>query len=89
MTTLRIATTASAVTSRALPSPALPSPVRAQVPSAPAADRIGPAPAASSRPGPVARLIDAATRRWMRDLYDVDLQLESIDLEADLRHGRD
>jgi len=83
MTTLRIATAST------LASPALPSRVRAAVPSAPAADRIGPPHAAATRPGPVARLIDAATRRWMRDLYDVDLQLESSDLEADLRHGRD
>ena len=39
------------------------------------------------RMGMVARLIDRATRRWMVDLYDVDLQLESADIDADLRHG--
>lgn len=37
--------------------------------------------------GSVARLIDRVTRRWMVDLYDIDLQLESADIDADLRHG--
>jgi hypothetical protein len=41
----------------------------------------------SRRMGPVARLIDRVTRRWMVDLYDMDLQLDAADIDADLRHG--
>lgn len=46
--------------------------------------------AAPARPriGRMGRLVERLTRRWTIDLYDIDLQLESADLEYELRHGR-
>ena len=43
---------------------------------------------ASPRIGPVARALDRLTRRWTLDLFDVNLQLEAADIEAELRGGR-
>lgn len=43
---------------------------------------------AHPRIGRAGRLVERLTRRWTIDLYDIDLQLESADLEYELRHGR-
>lgn len=64
---------------------------RVVVPAAASAARGGAAPPAATgrtHMGPVARLIDRVTRRWLVELYDVDLQLESADIDADLHYGQ-
>lgn len=43
------------------------------------------APARTPRPGVLARFVDRLTRRWTVDLFDIDLQLEAGEIEADLR----
>lgn len=63
--------------------------VRVVQPAAPTAPPASPAPTsqAGSRIGPLARGLDRLTRRWTVDLFDMDLQLESADIEAEL-HDR-
>ncbi|WP_084038859.1 hypothetical protein [Demequina sp. NBRC 110053] len=39
------------------------------------------------RRGIIARSLDRLTRRWTLDLYDVDLQLDPAEIDADLRRG--